>query len=431
MKTDRDFIDYDGPSKSYIFIVKPRTIFDLFERFKYSLFFKNVRNPLLNSTYNKAITETLKKRPGDFWYFNNGITAITKFIPDVGIRAEQIDIRGLQVINGAQTVYSIYLAYKSADELQRQVMDADARITLRLIRSSNEKFNLEITKYTNSQNEVKDSDFMSNDEVQIRLQNESFNTNVWYSKRRGEFIKDSIPKRIRVVSNSVFVYAYVAFFQQKPLSPMKDSSRFFISCVDDNKGLYESIFNDNIKFIDMLAAYYIYNDLLMDFSEKDSNGDEKKIGIKNVNYICMLHVCALTKVILEMYFKSKNGNDANKINVSLYIVKAYEKEDEKNMKIISNVFDVCTNILFSDCENNESTIDGEDNESTIDSEDNESTIDSEGNEKFMKIIRKLAKSTIHYDMLVEELKNKGLDEDDVNYIENENSTSKEEAAVTK
>jgi hypothetical protein len=141
----RDFLEFDGRDKSFIFILRPQAIHALFSKYKFGLFFKNVRNPLHKSNYNERIVKTLLDRPRAFWYFNNGVTAITKIIPAIGNHATNIQLQGLQIINGAQTVYSIYKAYESATEQQRQIMDADARVTFRLIRSSDEEFNLEIT----------------------------------------------------------------------------------------------------------------------------------------------------------------------------------------------------------------------------------------------------------------------------------------------
>ncbi len=71
-----NFIKIDDPFKAYIFLVKPKTIFSLFEEFGFRLFFKNVRNPIINSEINQQIEKTLIDNPAYFWYYNNGITAI-------------------------------------------------------------------------------------------------------------------------------------------------------------------------------------------------------------------------------------------------------------------------------------------------------------------------------------------------------------------
>ena len=65
------------PYQSNIFLVKPEEIYNLFEKYGHSLFYKNIRNPLPNSYFNEEITNTIKNNPLHFWYFNNCITAIT------------------------------------------------------------------------------------------------------------------------------------------------------------------------------------------------------------------------------------------------------------------------------------------------------------------------------------------------------------------
>ena len=251
----RDMLQFEGRTNAYIFLLKPKTIYELFKKYKYSLFFKNIRNPLHHSEYNKQIIETLKHRPDTFWYFNNGITAITKLIPDMGNHAEKLTVKGLQVINGAQTVYSIYKAYEDATLDQREVMDTDARVSFRLIRSSDEQFNLEITRFTNQQNKIEDRDCVANLDTRRRLQLESFDTNYWYEKRRGEFRNREELKAqgIQVIPNNELITAYMAFHLQRPFDAM-NTDKFFLRRKDDVEGLYDEVFNEHTRFDDMLAA---------------------------------------------------------------------------------------------------------------------------------------------------------------------------------
>ena len=253
----RDIFELNGRSKAYIFVLKPKAIFELFKKYQFSLFFKNVRNPLAESNYNPKIVETLLTKPNAFWYFNNGITAITKVMAEIGVHAKKIKVEGLQIINGAQTVYSIYQAYLKATKVQRMVMDSEARISFRLIRSNDEEFNLQITRYTNLQNPMLDRDFWANDDIQQKLQNESFSSNLWYERRRGEFRlspQECEDLGIMIAPNELFIGAYLAFHLEKPQLAINEQKYFFISQKDHPKGLYETIFNANTKFEDMYVA---------------------------------------------------------------------------------------------------------------------------------------------------------------------------------
>ena len=177
-------IKIEKPFEAYMFLLRPKSIYELFEKYGFALFYKNVRNPLLQSQFNEDIEKTALENPAYFWYYNNGITAITYSLPAIRKSAEQIELTGLQIINGAQTVYSIYRAYKNASPVKRKQMDSESLITLRLLKSGGKDFDLNVTRYTNSQNPVDDRDFCANDDIQIKLQIESYQTNIWYEKRR-------------------------------------------------------------------------------------------------------------------------------------------------------------------------------------------------------------------------------------------------------
>ncbi len=64
--------------------------------------------------------DTIGNNSQYFWYFNNGITAITSTLPDIAEAAENIEVDGFQIINGAQTVYAIYSAYEEASLKKRK-----------------------------------------------------------------------------------------------------------------------------------------------------------------------------------------------------------------------------------------------------------------------------------------------------------------------
>lgn len=150
-----DFVKIDKPFDAYIFLVKPVIIFELFEEFSFNLFFKNVRNPIVNSTINQQIETTLTENPAYFWYYNNGITAIVDSLPEISKLANKFKVYGFQIINGAQTVYAIHSAYKKASPRERTKMDNDISISLRLLESGGKDFYLQVTRYTNSQNSSK------------------------------------------------------------------------------------------------------------------------------------------------------------------------------------------------------------------------------------------------------------------------------------
>lgn len=254
----KNSIKIKSPSESYIFLVTPQLIFDLFKKYRFSLFFRNIRNPLPKSNFNENIFFTLKKNPNKFWYYNNGITAITDKVESFSDYTDEITIKGIQVINGAQTVYSIFQAFDQLSEEEKDYVNNRALITLRLITSINDEEDLQITRFTNSQNPVTERDFRSNDEVQKRIQTDFFrNTNIWYEIRRGEFRKKT-PKCVDKVSNELLAQTYLSFLLKEPIKAKKSKKNLFLATDEQKDGLYDIIFNDQTSYQDMQLSLYLY-----------------------------------------------------------------------------------------------------------------------------------------------------------------------------
>jgi AIPR protein len=320
-----NFIKIDKPFEAYMVLLKPKAIFDLFDKYGFALFYKNVRNPLLQSQFNEEIEKTALENPAYFWYYNNGITAITYLLPAIGKQAMTVNLTGLQVINGAQTVYSIYRAYKNASPTKRAQMDAEALVTFRLLKSGGKDFDLNVTRFTNSQNPVNDRDFCANDDIQVKLQNASYQTQVWYEKRRDEFRET--PNGVKKVPNHILANVYLAYHLQDPVSVIKNYTQRvrtskdlnFISHKDHKDGLYEKVFNKDTSFNDMLCAFYVFNavDVTTPFSYQDT--------FKTNLY----HLLALFKVAFTKYLQAKHGDTT--INVNREIIKLYEAGNKEIM----------------------------------------------------------------------------------------------------
>ncbi len=334
----RDIFEFEGRAKACMVLMKPKTVHQLFKQYGFSLFFKNVRNPIHRSNYNPKIVETLLKEPNSFWYFNNGVTAITKILPDIGVHAEKIEVLGFQIINGAQTVYSVYSAYEQATYAQQQTMDEYAKISVRLIGSSDERFNLQITRYTNAQNPMEERDFWANDPIQQRLQNASFLTNMWYEKRRDEFrLSEEQQKKlgIGIVKNENLVAAYFSFHIQKPSYAILRREDWFISEKDRENGLYETIFNENTKFEDMYVAISVFATLLELSPRVKEIPETLTLELESVKHAILLSSVSLSRIMMENYFNKIYPNQNKKFNLDQYLFETLKNDnDQKSEKFI-------------------------------------------------------------------------------------------------
>lgn len=133
--------------------------------------FLGVRNSAKN--INNGIKTTVQEAPGNFWTFNNGITALTNKIAK---RRGKFHVTGLSIINGAQTTGSI--SECSQEEA------ANVRILCRFVECRDPDVLHNIIRYNNTQNAFRSSDQRSTDPVQKRLAAELAVHKIAYSHRR-------------------------------------------------------------------------------------------------------------------------------------------------------------------------------------------------------------------------------------------------------
>jgi len=159
-----------GSRACYVGRVSGAQLASLFTQHRSSLFTLNIRNYIGDNSTNKAIKKTALDTPDDFFSFNNGISALaTRIEPDPQDPRTLICDR-LSIINGAQTVRSLHKAQTVSSAALRNV-----HVLLRITEFSAKKTQGEqefldnVTKFNNTQNTIKLSDFRSNDKVQSDL----------------------------------------------------------------------------------------------------------------------------------------------------------------------------------------------------------------------------------------------------------------------
>lgn len=162
--------------RTIVTVLKGNTLRNLYNQHREALIAFNIRSYLGDRGINKAMTETAERQPNDFFYFNNGISAICN---DYEIEGNHLIAKKLQIINGAQTLGALARSEQNPD------VDVLMRITKTKNVATEKGLNHEIILYNNSQNTIKVSDFRSNDPIQLFLE-KKFN-----DLRRG---KGALPK---------------------------------------------------------------------------------------------------------------------------------------------------------------------------------------------------------------------------------------------
>ncbi|MFE2277733.1 AIPR family protein [Streptomyces sp. NPDC059454] len=156
------------------------------------MFDRNIRNPLGTTPLNLGIMETLRTAPENFSYFNNGITLLcdsieTEFIsrPVEGAPV-RLRLTGATVVNGAQTIASVYHAHQRYPE---NVVPASVPVRFISLANAPEGFTRSVGAATNTQHHTGSRDFAALDEVQARIRDD-FRTSLdkEYVFRRGELV---------------------------------------------------------------------------------------------------------------------------------------------------------------------------------------------------------------------------------------------------
>lgn len=208
------------------------------------LFEKNLRQFLPISTVNQDLVDTLLNKPGEFWYFNNGITAVARSVEKKLIGGNQTDTgiwecKGFSVVNGAQTVGSIHAAHATNPELL-----SNATVSVRIIEivEDDDVFGLEVTRNTNTQNSVEKKDFVALDPEQERIRQELRFEGIDYAYKSGAAKGD--PAKHFDLTEATIALACSNSEVSLAVQAKREISRLWD---DIQKPPYKSIFNSSIS----------------------------------------------------------------------------------------------------------------------------------------------------------------------------------------
>lgn len=185
--------EYQG----YLSIIPGDILASLYDEYGSRLMELNVRSFLQQrGKVNRGIRETILKQPHRFLAYNNGISATAEEI--ITERTAEGDlvikkIKGLQIVNGGQTVASIHRAKKIERCEHLEQLAVQAKITV-VKASLLEELIPKISRFSNTQNTVNEADFASNDPFHIvieQLANTTWapgeQTRWFYERARGQY----------------------------------------------------------------------------------------------------------------------------------------------------------------------------------------------------------------------------------------------------
>jgi hypothetical protein len=196
---DRSFLHHNiganpngMPEQVLVGFVNVNQLIRLVDRYSNNeLFEKNVRLFLgTGREVNRRIVETVTgNQSAWFGFMNNGVS-ITADRLDVNLPPSKqklnVRLKGMQIINGCQTVNALYHA-KYAPELKDRFQgNSNVLVRLYQIAPENKAFLDALIIATNSQNAIRPEDLLSNDAIQRTLQQLYHDYGIGYERKEGE-----------------------------------------------------------------------------------------------------------------------------------------------------------------------------------------------------------------------------------------------------
>jgi len=278
----------------YMGFINGGQLYELLKSHPHGLFSMNIRNYLGDVATNKAIVNTAIKEPENFFFFNNGISAVaTKIEPEPSRRT--LKCTRFCIINGAQTVNSIKRAY----ERDKARNARETEILLRVTCIEYDKDNVEdgfldrVTKFNNTQNAIKLPDFRSNDPIQKDLKNRFEKLSSpdgkkfqYKNKRSRDISRNKIPIGMEEFCKAIHSFRF------GPPDYFGGTSYLF----DPNPGKgYAKVFGDgnevwtclsNSKFQILAGTWFLCwaaGDILREVKMQEMNREEKDISLKIID----------------------------------------------------------------------------------------------------------------------------------------------------
>lgn len=272
------------PYSAFYGLIDGATVAGWYQQFGGRLFDDNLRKALGHTPVNASLVETLNAEPQHFWYYNNGITALCESVnklPRGGASRASGDfaVKGLSIVNGAQTVSSLATGFRSGEANLGAV-----RVWLRLISLEGcpPDFATEVTRATNTQNVVEGRDFLSLDPTQQRLQDDlRLSLGKHYAFKRGEPTPD-------LADGCTVSEAIVAIACAHPDSNFAVLAKSAVGRLEDRRNrFYARLINDKTTAYEVWQTVSLFRDVELALANlrKSSQGKGKAVATQGTRMI--------------------------------------------------------------------------------------------------------------------------------------------------
>jgi hypothetical protein len=171
------------------FLANAADLYEAFTRFGWRLFDLNLRYEVRNSSINGEIVGSLthQRSRRDFHHYNNGLIIVAKSYK-LNDQEGRVRIVGGQIVNGLQTVKSIFNAVVSK-EVSLEEIEADCVVQIKLIKAPDAEFVSRVVRSTNNQNPMAARNLRSNNREQkiLRTGFKMIDPKWFYQLKEGEW----------------------------------------------------------------------------------------------------------------------------------------------------------------------------------------------------------------------------------------------------
>ena len=279
-----------------------------------ALFERNLRHYLGSVGVNTAIEETVRRHPDDFFYLNNGITAVTQTLTQAGGNEAQcaFGLTNVSIVNGAQTAGAIANA-TLAGEISP---NAKMLITVIEIGEGGDDIGLRITRARNHQNVVRGVDFAALDPNQERLRQEMALAGITYhyrpsaearARREDAFTLEEAALALACLSMPVRTAAEVRALrlQRQPalnavdfvVTAKKEVGRLW----EQDGAIYGQIFPATLTGLRVcrLVRIYRFIDQILAATEWSNNRYHRRMFFRHSRYFIMAFVAHFSRDVIR------------------------------------------------------------------------------------------------------------------------------------
>ncbi len=247
------------------------------------LFRKNVRQSLGNSNkVNKGIAKTIKKEPGDFFFYHNGITAICS---KIDIQNGQLTVKDLNIVNGCQSLSTIFSCGEAAKKSYGYIL-------FKFYEMANSEKADKITNSTNSQSAVKARDLRSNDKIVLSIKKNYEQTypNGYMVTKRGENVDTTRYDAGHIIQLTDLGKELIAWHSQRPTLSYSETKIFDI--------YFNQLFKKDYPAEDVQALHELHSTVMSRWNPDNPMGlNESLLAMKS--YAPFHHLYAISIIFAE------------------------------------------------------------------------------------------------------------------------------------